>query len=97
MGSQQKNEEVKQVLMEKGLKAEEHGRAESGVLPSIVPWSQQLLPAWSLCVCAQATVRLWSTIHKPIKAAAPSTASHPGVLTAAVHSALLFPIPAVAL
>lgn len=49
VGSQEKNEEAKQVLMEKGLKAEEYGRAESGVLPSIVPWSQQLLPAWSLC------------------------------------------------
>lgn len=45
--------EAKQVLTEKGLKAEEQGRAPSGVLPSIV-----LLPSWARCAWAQATVRL---------------------------------------
>lgn len=102
MGSQQKAEEAKQ-----GFREERKGLGEEKV------WGQRqkAAPCHPSCCgasssfprgllrgpCAHTAVQLVQTIHRPVNLAASSTVSGPGELTAAVHSALLFPILVVAL
>lgn len=105
MGSQQKAEEAKQGFREE-KKGPERGEgasteAESSVLPSIVLWSRWLLPSFVVfsvaCVLELRHSSCRPSTSLQTNPAASSTVSGPGELTAAVHSALAFPILVVAL
>lgn len=97
MGSRLKAEEAKQ-----GFREEKKGLGEEKVQAQ----RQKAAPCHPLrsfpCgllggPCAQGAVQLLQSIHRPVNPAASSTASALGELTAAVHSALAFPILVVAL